>query len=177
MIEELKSLPPEARDSEKSLRIDALLDTGYGSCCLQDPIVATTVQNCLFWFNGQRYSLYCWVIMPNHVHVLFQPINGWTLSKIVASWKKFTARDICDYRRRQGANLSVGLANQEIGAPKKMSPVWQREYWDRCIRDERHFRCTLEYIINNPVKAGLVSYPEDWKWSSAGADPKFLEAF
>lgn len=47
-------------------------------------------------------------------------------------------------------------------------PVWQREYYDRFIRDENHYEKVVEYIRENPVKAGLVEHAEDWKFSSAG---------
>ncbi|MCX5969976.1 MAG: transposase, partial [Coprothermobacterota bacterium] len=47
------------------------------------------------------------------------------------------------------------------------SQVWHREYWDRFIRDERHFVAARDYIVMNPVKAGLVTKPEDWPWCSA----------
>ena len=45
--------------------------------------------------------------------------------------------------------------------------VWMREYWDRYIRDDRHFAATVDYIHQNPVKAGLTRRSEDWPWSSA----------
>ena len=104
-------------------------------------------------FDSQRYHLIAWVVMPNHVHVLFQPINEWTVSKIVATWKKFTARKIRDYGRD--------------GSVVPVAPVWHQEYWDRFIRDERHFKQAVEYIHLNPVKAGLVAAAEGWRWSSA----------
>ena len=71
----------------------------------------------------------------------------------MASWKKFTARGICDYRRSSGDG--------------PCGPVWHREYWDRYIRDRGHFEKTVEYIHLNPVKAGLVGSAEQWRWSSA----------
>jgi type I restriction enzyme R subunit/putative DNA methylase len=107
----------------------------------------------LLAFDSERYRLLAWVVMPNHVHVLFQPINGWTVAKIVASWKKFTARKICEYRRN--------------GAAGAGHPVWHREYWDRYIRDQNHLAQAIEYIHLNPVKAGLVATLETWRWSSA----------
>ena len=76
------------------------------------------------------------------------PIAGWTVAKIVASWKKFTARKICDDRRDSGED---GLRD----------PVWHREYWDRYIRDQRHFEQAVEYIHLNPVKAGFVVTAEE----------------
>jgi len=74
-------------------------DAGHGSCFLRKPAIAGMVQESLLTFDSQRYRLLAWVVMPNHVHVLFQPMNGWTVAKIVAAWKKFTARKICDDRR------------------------------------------------------------------------------
>jgi putative transposase len=102
--------------------------------------------------------------MPNHVHVLFQPLPGWSVAQIVASWKKFTARKISAYRSA-GA---PGTADLQIGSSTDRSTAfWHREYWDRYIRNERHFRQAVQYIHENPVKAGLASKAEDWPWSSA----------
>jgi type I restriction enzyme R subunit/putative DNA methylase len=156
--EEYKNLPSEKQAVEKRKIVEAWVDAGHGSCVLQESEIARMVQNTLLYFDGQRYRLLAWVIMPNHVHVLFQPLNGWTVAKIVASWKKYTARKICDYRR-------ANCANQEIGVPGE---VWHREYWDRYMRDERHLQQAIEYIHQNPVKASLVRRAEDWPWSSAG---------
>lgn len=60
--------------------------------------------------------------------------------------------------------LTTGLARLQPGP----SRIWHREYWDRYIRDHAHYANVVEYIHENPVKAGLVTRPEDWKWSSAG---------
>ena len=156
---ELKSLPAEKRDIEHRKRIDAWIDAGHGSCVLRKPAIANMVQESLLTFDSQRYHLLAWVVMPNHVHVLFQPINGWTVAKIVASWKKFTARKICD-ALRSGTPISRLAAT---------TPVWHREYWDRFIRDRTHLLQVLDYIHQNPVKAGLVAKPDSWPWSSAFA--------
>ena len=153
MEAELETLPSEKHDAERRKRIDAWIDAGHGSCVLRKPVIADMVQDSLLNFDSQRYRLLAWVVMPNHVHVLFQPIHGWTVAKIVASWKKFTARKICEYRRN--------------GAAGGGHPVWHREYWDRYIRDQNHLVQAIEYIHLNPVKAGLVATPETWRWSSA----------
>jgi len=71
----------------------------------------------------------------------------------MASWKKFTARKICNDRRNSG---------EEPGAP-----VWHREYWDRYIRDQSDLEQAVEYIHLNPVNEGLVATAETWPWSSA----------
>jgi REP element-mobilizing transposase RayT len=150
---ELKTLPTHKRDAERRRRVDAWMDAGHGSCVLRIPGIAEMVQGSLLNFDSERYRLLAWVVMPNHVHVLFQPLHGWTVAKIVASWKKFTARKICDDLR------------DRMEAP--LAPVWHREYWDRFIRDQRHFEQTVEYIHLNPVDAGLVTTAETWRWSSA----------
>jgi putative transposase len=153
---ELNHLPVEKQNAELRKRVSAWLDAGHGSCILRQPSIARMVQNSLLHFDAQRYLLLAWVVMPNHIHILFQPQEGWSVGTIVGSWKKFTARKIRDHIRD---------ANQEIGVPG--NPVWHREYWDRYIRDERHLQQTIDYIHQNPVKAALSPSPQTWPWSSA----------
>jgi putative transposase len=159
---ELKNLPLEKRDAERRKRVDEWIDARHGSCVLGKPRIAKIVQESLLAFDSQRYRMLAWVVMPNHVHVLFQPMNGWTVAKIVASWKKFTARKIRDDQSDFARN-----ANLPIGASGSGNSVWYREYWDRYIRDQRHFAQAVEYIHQNPVKACLAVSAESWPWSSA----------
>ncbi|MCW8127684.1 REP-associated tyrosine transposase [Microbulbifer halophilus] len=105
-------------------------------------------------FDGIRYLLIAWCIMPNHVHLLLDPKES--LAKIVQSWKSYTGR----WALRMNAEL-------ELDAPREK--FWMRDYWDRYIRDQEHFERVVDYIHKNPVKAGLCSRPEDWHWSSAWA--------
>ena len=86
--------------------------------------------------------------MPNHVHTLFTPEPGWTLSQIAHSWKSYTASECNRVLTRKGE-------------------FWQREPFDRYIRNEQHYENAVSYIEHNPVKAGLCDKPEDWRWSSA----------
>lgn len=92
--------------------------------------------------------------MPNHFHVLFQPLVPHPMAEIVASWKRFTATEIKKWLR----------ARRESGDP---GPIWIREYWDRYIRNAKHFDDVVAYIHDNPVKAGLCVDQKSWKWSSA----------
>ncbi len=152
---------------ERRRRVEEWIDAGHGSCVLREPGIAAMVQESFLTFDSKRYRLLAWVVMPNHVHVLFQPMAGWTVAKIVASWKKFTARKICDAWRESGEGpVEHGLSGRQSGDWRSQG-VWHREYWDRYIRDERHFLRAIEYIHLNPVKAGLVEAAENWKWSSA----------
>jgi putative transposase len=150
---EVTALPAEKRHVERRKRLETLIDAGHGSCVLRKPNIAKMVQGSLLNFDLQRYRLLAWVVMPNHVHVLFQPIDGWTVAKIVASWKKFTARRISNERRQ---------TSEACG-----DPVWHREYWDRFIRGQTHYEQVIKYTHLNPVKAGLVVTAESWRWSSA----------
>jgi REP element-mobilizing transposase RayT len=152
LLAEIENLPADEQDIKRRKRIHTWLDAGYGSCILRQPDIAQMVEDALLYFDLQRYHLLAWVVMPNHVHVLFQPMDGRSVAKIVATWKKFTARKICDWKKMQ-----VNNANLEIGDPRgKTAPVWHREYWDRYIRDERHLANAITYIHMNPVKAGLL---------------------
>jgi REP-associated tyrosine transposase len=170
----LENWPDDERAAERRRRLHEWVDAGHGSCVLRHGEAAEMVQEALHHFDGVRYHLHAWVVMPNHVHVLFEPVNNWALNKIVASWKKFTARRIREFVKEGGnanrrANLPIGKwktnADQEIGVP---GPVWHREFWDRYIRNEAHYRQAVEYIHNNPVAAGLVTCAAHWPWTSAG---------
>ena len=129
-------------------RFESLLDSGHGECLLARPELAEIVENALLHFDGTRYRLHAWCIMPNHVHVLATPLHGFSLSSIVHSWKSFTAKAI---------NAALG----------RSGPVWFEEYFDRAIRNAEHFAAAQAYIEANPVKAGLCAAPEDWPFSSA----------
>lgn len=120
----LEDWPEDERAVERRRRLHEWVDAGHGLCVLRHREVAEMVQGTLHHFDGVRYHLYAWVVMPNHVHVLFEPVNDWALNKIVASWKKFTGRRIREFLREGGiANLPIGTksktANREIGGPSK----------------------------------------------------------
>lgn len=130
-------------------RIEEYLDKGSGECWLRRPEIAGLVGGALGLFQGERYQLRAWVVMPNHVHVVLWPMPNHTLSAILKGWKGYTARE---------ANKLLGRTGQSF---------WQRESYDHWIRnDVEHHRC-CRYVTNNPVKARLCRAAEDWPWSSA----------
>jgi REP element-mobilizing transposase RayT len=116
-----------------TLGFEKLLDDAHGECILTQPAHREIVSAALHHFDGSRYCLDCFVIMPNHVHVLFHPTGGHLLQDILHSWKRFTAREINKVRSKAGV-------------------LWQREYWDRLIRTEKQFQWTQNYIARNPEK-------------------------
>ena len=128
-------------------KIEKALDAGSGPTHLIVPKVAEVVAQTIVKFAGERYELIAWVVMPNHVHILFRPFDEFELSTIIHSIKSFTA---------SRANKILALNGR----------FWSPDYFDRFVRDRRHFDAAIKYIEENPVKAGLCSRPEDWKWSS-----------
>ena len=138
---------------ERSRECETCLDQGHGLCLLQRPDNAEFMISTWLVFHSTRYCLHAWVVMPNHVHVLIEPLGKYSLQKIVHSWKSFTAK------RMIGADALLSSHGR----------VWQPEYFDRFIRDEKHYRAVVDYIHGNPVKARLVAKTQDWPWSSAAA--------
>ncbi len=119
-----------------SARIEEWLDAGYGSAVLARPEAGEIVAQALQHFDGERYALRSWVVMPNHVHVLVTPNVGHKLGDILHSWKRFTAQEI---------NRLLGSSGQ----------LWQRESYDHIVRDAEALARIADYIEGNPGKAGL----------------------
>lgn len=130
---------------ERRVQLEAWLDQGYGECHLREEEIAKAVAEALRKFDGERYRLKAYSIMPNHVHVLFM-VGTVPMAKVVQGWKGASAR---------AANLVLGASG----------PFWQRDYWDTFMRDAEHEERTVRYIQNNPVKAGLVSEWSQWPWT------------
>ncbi len=146
-----RSLAAEAQNPGVLRKIaESYLDEGRGQCWLGRPEIAETVEHALLHFDGERYRLHAWVIMPNHVHAIVEPIGGDRLGDIVGSWKSFTAKQ----------------ANAQLA---RTGPFWAPEYFDRFIRDDAHLGTAVSYVEDNPVNAGLVASAQDWAWSSARA--------
>lgn len=129
-------------------RIEAYLDQGHGACYLRDRRIAAMVHDALLFHDDKKYRLSAWVVMPNHVHVLCTPAAGFSLASIMHSLKSFTSSEANKMLNRRGH-------------------FWQKEYFDRFIRNPGQFAKTVAYIENNPVKANLCDRPEDWPFSSA----------
>ena len=146
--QEIKRQPELNLDVELRRRIEIYLDQGYGSAYLKDQRIAALIQNALLHFDGKRYQLSAWVVMPNHVHLMATPCRGHTLSRIMHSLKSYTSQE----------------ANKLL---EKQGKFWMDEYFDRFIRDAEHFTRAVSYIENNPVKAHLCKAAYQWRFSSA----------
>jgi len=128
-----------------SERVENYLDAGHGACWMRQPAVAELVANALRHFDGQRYRLHAWCVMPNHVHVVVEPFKGHPLPEIMHSWKSFTAK----------------AANKLLG---RSESFWQDEYYDHLIRDGDDYTHAVSYLLGNPEAAGL----KNWQWVGSG---------
>ena len=123
--------------------------------CTGGPLVLPTeargliLEHCLRE-HGKRIDLIAAVVMPDHVHLLLSPLRydqGWPfpLTDILQCLKGATAHRINKLLHRSG-------------------PVWEEESFDHVLRSEESLEQKLEYIRQNPVRAGLVSRPGDYPW-------------
>lgn len=144
-------------DRERRQQIEVYFDKGRGECHLHRAEIAELVEDNFRQFSGNcrdsqgrapgRYELRAWVVMPNHVHVLFK-VGTVSMTEIIGAWKRHTGR----------------LANKLLG---KRGAFWTEDYFDVFMRDADHERQTVRYIENNPAKAKFVLNPKEWPWSSA----------
>jgi REP element-mobilizing transposase RayT len=122
-------------------KIQSKLDAGVGRCFLSKPAVADLVAEVLQHFEGARYLMYAWCVMPNHVHALFRILADHDLAEVLHAWKSYSAI----------------RANRLLG---RSGEFWQREYYDHLVRSEEEFYRIVGYIAENPNKAGL----HNWRW-------------
>lgn len=148
-------------------KFEALLDgESRGPHWMNKPEIGEIVRNALHYYDRVRYDLIAFCVMPNHVHVIITsagspeptsgddgkgdgsgvPSNLYVVSEIFGSIKKYTARRASRILHRSGA-------------------FWQDESYDHVIRTQEELERTIEYVLNNPVKAGLVNSWEEWRWS------------
>ncbi|GAA5130041.1 transposase [Luteolibacter yonseiensis] len=110
-------------------RLEKWLDAGAGSCLLRDSTNRGILEKILMFDEGRKYEHHAWVIMPNHVHLLFKPLAP--LESLIQTWKSISARRIAT------------------------RPIWQANCRDTMIRDGDHFTNAVQYIRRNPTKARL----------------------
>lgn len=93
--------------------------------------------------NRKFYDCYAAIVMPDHVHLLLRPKEGYSLSRIMHGIKGVSAHKI---------NLHRGTKGQ----------VWQNESYDRIVRNGKEFDNELKYMFNNPLKEGLTKDPSNY---------------
>jgi|WetSurMetagenome_2_1015567.scaffolds.fasta_scaffold356264_1 hypothetical protein len=138
-VREMADDPIRRNDRTWRERVQAYLDAGHGTCYLRDPQLAGRVQDSLLHFDAERYRLLAWSVMPNHVHVLVETMGGFALSRVLCSWKSYTAKE----------------ANRVLG---RSGRFWHPEYFDRYIRDGAHYANAVSYIEANGSAFSSAAY-------------------
>jgi putative transposase len=119
--------------------------------------VAGIVSEAIRFRDGNAYNLLCYTLMPNHVHMVFSTDrNDIPLDKIMQSLKRYTAREANKILGREGA-------------------FWHHESYDHVVRDGAELERILQYVLLNPVKAGLCKSWKNWKWSYIRPDLVVLD--
>ena len=120
-------------------KLELWLEDCHGECLLRREDVRAAVESVFTKFDGDRYLHHAWVLMPNHAHLLFTMREGVRLPELLKAWKGASSR---------GAGLALGRSMSD-GA------FWQKDYFDRLVRDTEHFWKCVRYIRNNPLFAKL----------------------
>jgi putative transposase len=120
--------PAEEREHQKRFigHLEELLDQGAGSCLLKESGNRTCLEDALMAQQGRKVEHHAWVIMPNHVHLIFTPLAP--MEKLIQAWKGVSARKMGHGR------------------------IWQKNYRDTMIRDGEHFANAVRYVRRNPAK-------------------------
>ncbi|MGD1045877.1 MAG: transposase [Bacteroidota bacterium] len=177
--EQLKSQTNEVRNIHiergQSLRLCKLYfeqfntlsdNASSGPTWLKVPEVAMIVKEAIDYRDDNVFNIMSYCIMPNHVHMLFEPISC-NVSRLAESINKKDGRDsVSTYKiTKITESLKKYTALRVNRILQKSGPFWQHESYDQVIRDDDELENTLWYILFNPVKAGLVDDWTKWKWS------------
>jgi hypothetical protein len=122
---------------EMTRHTEAWMDEGYGECLFRDERFAQLMADAFLHFQGDRHVTFCYCVMPNHCHVVVKPLGDYELEGILDSWKGYVGFQV----------------NKRLG---RHGTLWQEESYDRIVRDEEHLFRVVQYIGNNPAKAGLA---------------------
>lgn len=136
-------------------KFDSVLDAAQsGPTWLKDDRIAQLVADAIHYRDSREYDLHSYTLMANHVHLVvsLEGIPGrrgsssYALTERIENLKWYTALK----------------ANEILG---RRGPFWQHESYDHLVRDAEELRRIIDYVLNNPVKAGLAEDSRDWKWS------------
>lgn len=147
-------------------KFDQQLDNQtFGACYLKQPEVAAIIANKIKEYDGKYYNLHAYCIMPNHVHALFNfghQISNLDEHRLSLYADNYVQLDKVMHLIKGGSAFQV---NRLLGRSGKF---WAKDSYDHYIRNEEEWLEVISYILNNPVKAGLVEQWEDWPGSYWG---------
>ncbi|HAP36011.1 MAG TPA: hypothetical protein DCQ28_08740 [Bacteroidetes bacterium] len=155
LFHQLKKLPEDFY-RRYFLEFDRFLDNQKSNNnWLSDSRIANVVFDAIHFRDGIKYDLICFCIMPNHLHLVVEilekhkiiaDVSSKYLTKVLQSLKSYTAIKSNRILQREGQ-------------------FWQSENYDRVIRNEKEFEEVINYVVNNPVKAGFVSDAKNWQFT------------
>ena len=127
------------------------------------------VNDISFYQERGDYSVIAYVLMPNHFHLVIKTNGTLSISTIIGNLKRISSRHITQWlEKRNEKSLIAQLSEYAKIEPAKNCRVWKPRFDSLTITNENTLRQKIEYIHNNPVKAGFVVQPTDWRYSSAG---------
>jgi len=133
---------------------------------IEDLFCDILISNIKHYQKRYEFEIIAYVIMPTHFHWILKiiPSKG-TISDIMRDIKKYSAWDILEKLEEQKSHLLSNFSSNSL--PKQKRQLWQHRFDDKVVRDQKMLWSTIRYIHNNPVEAGLVDKPENYKYSSA----------
>ena len=127
------------------------------------------IRNILHYQKKYHFVILAYVIMPSHFHwILIVDRQYGTVSDIMRDIKKYSAWDILEEIEKNDKIFMTIFKSAAISFPNQKRKLWMQRFDDEVIRNEKMFWTKLHYMHNNPVEAGLVRRPEDFRYSSAG---------
>lgn len=153
-------------------KFEKSLDEAHsGPVWLKNDQIAKEVAESMHHLDGKVYRLDAYCIMANHVHVVFaplliQPSGGPQTVSVRANETKAQTKSLC-YNTIPSIMQSLKgytarKANHMLG---RRGAFWQHESYDHCVRNPNEWRRIITYVLNNPIKAGLVDEWEKWRWN------------
>jgi putative transposase len=121
-----------------------------------------------FVINEHRAKLFGYVFMPSHIHLIVAMPEGESISDLMRDFKKYTSTKVRQQLEKEGRQSELKrLRVNALGKKNQVFKLWMDRFDDLVIDQEETMITKLEYIHNNPVKAGLVEEAEEWEFSSA----------
>jgi len=171
----LEGFPESEREGRNYLeerryfgRWDSYLDKAeFGPRWLAQPEIAIIVKEALHYRDGKVFDLHAFCIMSNHVHVVFEPLSRseWHSDQSKADWQSALPdlpKIMQSLKRHTARQANIILDRQDA--------FWQDESYDHVIRDNEEYIRIVNYVLENPVKAGLVSEWSQWRWTYCKPD-------
>ncbi|MBI3230159.1 MAG: transposase [Burkholderiales bacterium] len=128
---------------------------------LCEPEIRTALHEAINWVRELRpFTIDAWVLLPDHLHTI------WTLP---ANEADFATRWQSIKRRVSSQSAAFLLNATQLNTSKikrREASLWQRRFWEHCIRDDHDFARHMDYLHYNPVKHGLVTRVQDWPYST-----------